>query len=56
MRVIRTIGLWTSGRGFRRLGLGVMCWSVATASLFGDAWVASFLLGAWIIGIGCGLG
>lgn len=56
MSPLKTSGLWPSGRNFRRIGLMTMCWSVATAAMVGDTWVASFLIGAWLIGVGCGLG
>ena len=56
MGLLKRYGLLPSGRNFRRLGLGTMCWSVALASAFGDSWLGSFLLGAFLLGLGCGLG
>lgn len=40
----------------RWFGLSVMCWAVALAAVTGDSWAVSFVLGAFILGLGLGLG
>lgn len=46
----------TVGYALRRAGRAGMCGSVALASPLGESWVATFLLGAFVLGIGIGLG
>lgn len=45
-----------TGAFVRRFGFSAMCWSVALAAATGDSWVVSFVLGAFILGLGLGLG
>ncbi|MDO4428531.1 MAG: hypothetical protein Q4B91_03365 [Atopobiaceae bacterium] len=45
----------TVGRALRRVGWGTMCCSVCLASVWGDSWAASFLLGTFLLGVGLGL-
>ena len=56
MDLLKRYGLKPSGRNFRARGFGAMCWSVALASVFPDSWPASFIIGAFLLGLGCGLG
>ena len=55
MNFLKRYGLWPSGRNFRHCGAGVMAWSVALAALI-DGWQASFLFGAFLLGLGIGIG
>lgn len=45
----------TVGYALRRAGRAAMCWSVVFASLLGESWAATFLLGAFVLGVGIGL-
>ena len=56
MKFLRAIGLWPSGRTFRRMGFGTMLWSVALASLMPASWTSSCCFGAFLLGLGLGLG
>lgn len=56
MDSLKRYGLQPSGRNFRAWGFGAMCWSVALAPVFPDSWSASFILGAFLLGVGFGLG
>lgn len=56
MDLLKRYGLYPSGRNFRGCGFCAMCWSVALASVFPDSWPASFIIGAFLLGLGCGLG
>lgn len=46
----------TVGYALRRAGRAGMCGSVVFASLLGESWAATFLLGAFVLGVGIGLG
>lgn len=46
----------TVGYALRRAGRAAMCGSVVLASPLGESWVATFLLGALVLGVGIGLG
>lgn len=56
MNLLKTLGLWPSGRNARRLGFCTAVFSVCLASFWGESWTASFLLGVFLLGLGIGLG
>lgn len=53
MNRLKHMGLWPSGRFFRRHGAGIMAWSVALAA-FSDAWPYPFIGGLFLLGLGIG--
>ncbi|WP_291288562.1 hypothetical protein [Enorma sp.] len=46
---------FANARSIRRIGFSMCCWAIALAA-FVDVWQAPLLLGAFLLGIGIGLG